>query len=1073
MPPSVSPDLLAALRGALHPNFVVERPLGAGAMGSVVLARDLTLDRPVAVKVINPELAASRSFRDRFLQEARTVAKLRHHNLVTVHTAGEAGGLLFAVMEYVPGESLRERLEREGRLAPEEAARLLHELAGALAYAHAQGVVHRDIKPENVLLDAETGRALLVDFGVAQALAAGDERTTGPGLVVGSPRYMSPEQAAGESLDGRSDLYTLGIVGYEMLAGAPPFAGAGVRAVIAQQITAAPPPLAERAPGTPAALVAVIERALAKDPAARWPDALAMARALAAAMGDAGTSGESGAGIAAGGAPRATAPLGAASGFRRPRSRLPFVAAALLLAGGGGLAAWWGTRHDGPPAGAATRSFLVAPFAVLSGDPSLGWLREGSVSMLTMDLAQWTDLSVVSYERTLDLLRDAGLDGTAPVSLSQAQALARRGGAWSVVTGQVTASPDSLHVAASLYDVASGDLRRQLQVAAPLDSDPRDLFDALARRLLEIAGAPPITPELARTTTSSLAAYRAYLEGVRALNSWQLERADSLLGAAVAADSTFALAHYKRALARGWSHIPDSTDVRFAEAALRHAGRLGARERELVEGYLAIARGLAALPGDTAAASSYLAAAEERYGALLARDTLDAESWYGLGDAHFHHAQVDGRLAAHWTRALRAFDRTLALDSTFHLAYSHKLLVYQAASTAGSPFVVVGDSVLFFPSDTAARRYGAARIERAREAARRLAVEQGGHWVASDPDASRARVALAEAHAAAGDYARAAQVLREALDRPAAATADMPYRIAAYEMAAGSARALPTLRAALAGQTDSLVGGDPLGRGVALVSAANVAAHAGARRDVERLLDLRASTDPMLPFGDLPTARLVPAWRATLLLAMGVDDAGVRRDVDRAIAAADAAEGEFGKQLRAQLATLPFTAFLQGGDSRDLAVLRRWTGRETSLELRILAALDAGDTTQAQRLASQLAPLDTTASVGASNASLRQFARAEAYLALGDARQALRTYAGIDPRRFSPVTAFSDPRWPLYARSFLVRGQLHEQLGERAEAAAAYERFLELWKDADAAFAPQLRAAREGLARVRRGAVSG
>jgi tetratricopeptide (TPR) repeat protein len=790
-----------------------------------------------------------------------------------------------------------------------------------------------------------------------------------------------------------------------------------------------------------------------------------MARALGAAMGDPGSSGET----ATGAAP--VAPLGAASGFRRPRSRLPFVAAALLLAVGG-AAAWWGARRAASPA-ASARSFLVAPFAVLSGEPSLAWLREGSVSMLTMDLAQWTDLSVVGYERTLDLLRDAGLDGAAPVSLSEAQALARRGGAGSVVTGQVTASPDSLRVAASLYDVASGTLRRQLQVAAPLGGDPRDLFDVLARQLLEIAGAPPITPELARTTTSSLAAYQAYLQGVRALNSWQLARADSLLGAAVAADSTFALAHYKRALARGWSHYPDSTDVRFAETALRHAGRLGRRERDLAEGYLAVARGLAAIPRDTAGAAGYLAAAEERYAALLARDTLDAESWYGLGDALFHRGQLDGRLSANWTRAMRAFDRTLALDSSFHLAYSHKLLVYQAASTAGSPLVVVGDSLLYFPSDTAARRYGAARIEAARAAARRLAVEQGGHWVASDPDAPTARVALAEAHAAAGDYARAAQVLRQALDRPAAATADMPYRIAAYEMAAGSGRALPTLRAALADGADSLVGGDPLGRGVAIVSAANAASRAGARQDVERLLDLRARTDPMLPFAGLPTARLVPVWRATLLLAMGVDDATVRRDADRAIADMDAVPGDYGRMLRQQLATLPFTAFLQRGDTSYLAVLRRWTGRETSPELRILAALDRGDSAQANELAAQLAPPDTAVAVGAQGATLRQFARAELYIALGDARQALRTYEAIDPLRFAAVTPFPDPRWALHARSFLVRGQLHEQLGQAAEAARAYERFLELWRDADPAFASQLRTAREGLARVRRGNARG
>ena len=719
----VSPELIVALRAALHPNFVVERPLGAGAMGGVVLARDLTLDRPVAVKVINPELAASRPFRERFLQEARTVAKLRHHNLVTVHTAGEAGGLLFAVMEYVPGESLRERLERGGPLPAAEAARVLYELADALAYAHAQGVVHRDIKPENVLLDAETGRALLVDFGVAQALAAGDERTTGPGLVVGSPRYMSPEQAAGDAIDGRSDLYTLGIVGWETLVGEPPFSGRGAQAVLAQQITATPPPLAERAPETPAALVAVIERALAKDPAARWPDARSMARALAGAVGDAGTSGETApprVGLLGGVGGRA--PLAAATGFRRPRARLLAGAAALLLFGGG-LAAWWSGRGGSPSEAEARRSFLVTPFAVLSGDPELAWLREGSVSMLTHDLAQWTDLSVVGYERTLDLLRDAGLAESGRITLSEAQALARLGGAWSVVTGQVTGSRDSTFVAATLYDVASGRRLRQLELGASRSADPRDLFDALARQLLEIAGAPQITPELARTTTSSITAYRAYLDGVRALNSWQLPRADSLLGVAVAHDSTFALAHYKRALVRGWSHLPDSTDVEFAEAARRHAGRLGERERELVEGYVAITRGLAAVrENDAAAARTYLADATERYETLVRRDTTDAESWYGLGDALFHRGQIEGAWDGHWTRALRAFDRTLALDSTFHLAYAHKLLVYQAGSTKGSPLVVAGDSVLYFPNDSAARAYGAARIEVARRASRRRAV---------------------------------------------------------------------------------------------------------------------------------------------------------------------------------------------------------------------------------------------------------------------------------------------------------------------------------------------------------------
>jgi serine/threonine-protein kinase len=1060
MPSPIPTDLLAALRNALAAHFVVERTLGAGAMGTVVLARDLTLERPVAIKVINPELAANRTFRQRFLQEARTVARLRHHNLVTVHSAGEADGLLYAVMEFVPGESLRERLEREGRLPPEEAGRILHELASGLAAAHTQGVIHRDIKPENVLLDAETGRALLVDFGVAQALAAGEDRMTAVGMVMGSPRYMSPEQASGETaLDGRSDLYTLGLVGYEMLTGRPPFTGPGVQTVLAQHITSPPPPLLGRAPDAPPALVAVIERALAKDPGARWPDARAMARALAAASGELAASGET--------QPAATAPRG----WRRWRLPLLLGGVALLLAAA--PFAWRAAHSDGPPRGVdPLRSLFVAPFDVLTPDPALDWLREGSVSMLALDLAQWTDLSVVDYERTLDLLRDAELDTASQIRLSQARQMARSGGAWSTVMGRISRVGDSLVVDASVFDVASGRLVRSAHASVTADGDPRVMFDALARQLLQIAGAPAITPELARTTTSSITAFRAYLEGQRALNSWQLDRADSLFGAAVAADSTFALAHYKRALAHGWSHLPDSTDVAMVEQARRHAGRLPQRERELVEGYLALTRGLAAAgTGDFARANGYLTTAEERYEALVQRDSLDAESWYGFGDVHFHHAQLDSAFARHWTRALRAFDRTLALDSTFHLAYAHKLLIYQAAGTEGSPFAVLGDSVLFLPTDSALRTLGAAQRVAARESARRAAVEQARHWVAVDPDAVQARTALVDAYVAAGDPARAAQALRQAIEQPSTSTVDMRFRLPALEMAAGSNGALGMLRAVLAdyGTDSALQAANELERGAALAAAAHVAAHAGAREELERVATLRERTEPELVLGTVPSHALTEAGRVVLLLGMGVDDAATRRDTDRAIAALERVDGEVGRQLREQLAALPYTAFLQRRDPRYLAALQRWIGHEPAPELRILAALAAGDTARADSLAATLPPADTTATFGM-GATLRQMARAEVYIARGDARAALQIYDRLDPRRFTPLLAVPDPRWPLYARSFLVRGQLHEQLGEREAATTAYEKFLELWKEADPSLDGQRQAAREGLRRVRSGA---
>ena len=207
------------LRLALKGQYEIERLLGQGGMGAVYLARDLTLDRPVAIKVISQEVAAGDELHERFLREARLVARLRHPNIVTVFSAGAADGQLYFVMELVPGESLRELIQREGRLDPPKVHRLVGELAMALHHAHEHGVIHRDVKPENILVDRETGRPMLTDFGIARALEK-EGTLTGLGVLLGSPRYMSPEQATGDAtIDGRSDLYALSLVGYEMLTG--------------------------------------------------------------------------------------------------------------------------------------------------------------------------------------------------------------------------------------------------------------------------------------------------------------------------------------------------------------------------------------------------------------------------------------------------------------------------------------------------------------------------------------------------------------------------------------------------------------------------------------------------------------------------------------------------------------------------------------------------------------------------------------------------------------------------------------------------------------------------------------
>ena len=268
-----------ALAAALGSQYELVRLLGRGGMGAVYLAREPFLDRAVAVKVLPAELASGEA-RERFLREARTAARLSHPNIVPLYTFGQSGDLLYYLMGYVEGESLEARLKRTGRLDAEESRRILSELASALDYAHSMGVVHRDVKPDNVLIDRHTGRAMLTDFGIAKQRASGATLTQ-IGTVVGTPHYMSPEQASGDrNVDGRSDLYSLGVIGYRLLTGRLPFEGDDARDVLMQHAIRPPMAPSTIVSGLPLELELVVTRSLAKDPSARWQNGRSIADAL-------------------------------------------------------------------------------------------------------------------------------------------------------------------------------------------------------------------------------------------------------------------------------------------------------------------------------------------------------------------------------------------------------------------------------------------------------------------------------------------------------------------------------------------------------------------------------------------------------------------------------------------------------------------------------------------------------------------------------------------------------------------------------------------------------------------------
>jgi eukaryotic-like serine/threonine-protein kinase len=272
------------LTQALGPAYTIEGEIGRGGMGVVYMARDERLKRKVAVKVLPPDLAFREEIRIRFLREAETAARLSHPHIVPIHSVGEGpDGLVYFVMAYIDGEPLGSRLKRRGQLSPEEARRILMETADALGAAHALGIIHRDVKPDNILLEGSRGRVVVTDFGIAKALSSttGSGTLTATGVAIGTPHYMSPEQAAGDrEIDGRSDIYSLGVVGFEMLAGELPFLAPTVPGILLKQITEGAPPLSRKRPDCPDDLAACVMRSLEKEPEARWPTADALRRAL-------------------------------------------------------------------------------------------------------------------------------------------------------------------------------------------------------------------------------------------------------------------------------------------------------------------------------------------------------------------------------------------------------------------------------------------------------------------------------------------------------------------------------------------------------------------------------------------------------------------------------------------------------------------------------------------------------------------------------------------------------------------------------------------------------------------------
>jgi serine/threonine-protein kinase len=621
-------DLLARLQAAVGDTYRVEKELGGGGMSRLFLATESSLHRAVVIKLLPPEFTSEISTA-RFKQEFELAAHLQHPNILPVLTAGARDGLLFYVMPFVAGESLRHRLTRQGKFPVADSIRILNEVADALAHAHAEGVIHRDIKPENILL--EGGHAVLTDFGVAKVLAESRSggRLTESGFALGTPGYMSPEQAAGESdVDARADIYALAVVGYELLAGFPPFGGSTAQAVIAAHLTATPKPLTDVRSDTPPHVADAITRALAKDPRVRLRTAAEFRDALEGAV-------------------------------PRTRPAKPWIVAAIfgvLLALGVALT----TRHSGARVALDPSLVAVVPFDVL--DAKLELWREGLVDLLSRNLDGAGPLRTVPPSVVVQRW-------TGRADAPSAMALGRSTGARLAVFGQlVPTSAESVRITATLLDVASGQSLVEVEFR-DLSANMDRLSDSLTVALLrELGRSRPIGAVRATALrATSLPALKAFLKGEQFFRRAAWDSALASYRRTVSIDSGFALAWRRMSKVLGWQVMGgDSLAEVYGLRAARLNWGLPPRESLLVSAD-SLALALFTNSADTAwrAHQARLFATLEE---ATRRYPQDPEVWYELGDARVHFPQI-GRTSLE--DVLEPFDRAIALDSALSESYIH------------------------------------------------------------------------------------------------------------------------------------------------------------------------------------------------------------------------------------------------------------------------------------------------------------------------------------------------------------------------------------------------------------------
>jgi tetratricopeptide (TPR) repeat protein len=1050
--PSLADDRTELVHETLNGRYRIERELGRGGMATVYLARDLDHDRQVAIKVLRADLSAAVGA-ERFLAEIRVTAKLQHPHILSLYDSGHIGDLLYYVMPYIAGESLRQRLERERRLPIDEATRIACEIASALDAAHGHGVIHRDVKPENILF--ADGRAMVADFGIALALSDAQPRLTKTGVVLGTPQYMSPEQATGDGpIDRRTDIYALGSIMFEMLAGEPPFTGASVSTVLAKRAAVPATPVRVLRPAVSHQMDAAVARALAREPLDRFDTAGEFADALRRSL----VAGKHDVGLATDG----QSPRAKARGRRLRRRTIAFGAVAASV----GIVTLMARRTESD---AGVNQFVAVLQGIGLVDTPLDTLSyvvlapakaEGLVTApdvaepLRNALRRWRELKVPDAE-TIAAAGASSARAAAPAPHRIATAL--RAGRYVKTT--VATVNDSLEVVAELFDTRTdGRLDRARVRVGQGRAIAEPAMESLAEALVFRGELPRIRRDEGNARTSSLYAREAFLRGHVALEHGHFARADSEFSKAVELDPQYAQALVWLAQIRSWIGSRDRAWDQLpqqAAQAVSQRGQLASADSMLLDAL----RTLAAGRSDSACPA---------FARLTARASLDFTARYALGNCLRHDGAVvrDSRSPSGWrfrssyAAAIRAYREAFRLQPAVlrgfgerSLAELQGLLNTSSARTRvgrairpdtqqfrGIP-VWDGDSLSFLPLTSQMARLALlpstvnVAIQRQREVFQQVAQL----WRSEFPDSADGAEAVAAALGMLGDQS-ALDTLR--LARRLARSADDSLRIAGTEVFVRLKFSLPSdLRGVRAARSlaDSLVNAHPPAERRGLQMLASLAVLTGRATLAASYAAVGRLDDPPPPI-----ASSGPALLAYAALG-GPDDSlqSLETQVETGLATLLESERERHRSnwlLRPAMLAFPefqLQALPQGATS-------------AMLDVGIVAAAAAGDTARVR---------GGIARVAAARASIRRadvtidgvFPEAMALAQIGDARAAA---TWLDPsfgtlRVSSTQDLVTVARTGSLVRALSLRADLAERLGDVPTARRFADAVVVLWSGAD------------------------